>query len=96
MKYNENYAKVLEEDICCCIDKCKCNKPKEDTISCSNQAKKDWEEYLEKEKCKPEPEVTFNICEYDPSEVYFLQYLSKRTLANQEFTRNGIKPKGTQ
>lgn len=95
MRNNSEYYKRLEEDIeCCCKQECRC-KPCEEPISCSDKAKRDWEEYLEIEKCKPEPEVTFNICDYDPSEIYFLQYLSKRTLANQEFTRNGIKNKET-
>lgn len=85
MRLNENYYTRLEEDICCCTHhECTCGKqPK----TCGEKAKKAYEKYLEEEKCKPEPEVVFNICEYDPDQVYFLQYLSKRTLANKTLGR---------
>ena len=86
MKNNCNYYKKLEEDICCCkpIEECKCDR----VTSCAQNAKDAYEKYLEEEKCRPEPEVEFNICDFDSNQVYFMQYLSPRTLYGQ----NLIKP----
>ena len=82
MRLNENYYKRLEEDICCCTNQdCSCKEAK----TCGEVAKKQYEEYLQVEACKPEPEVTFNICEYDPDQVYFMQYRTKLTLPRDQW-----------
>lgn len=85
MRNNENFYKRLEEDIHCCKpDECNC---KESPQTCGEKAKREFEKYLEAEACKPEPEVTFNLCDYDPDQVYFMQYRSPRSLINHSFYR---------
>ena len=84
MKNNPNYYKRLEEDICCCQEeKCTCER----LTPCAVDAKDAWEKYIEAERCKPEPVVEYNICEYDPDQVYFMQYLSPRTLYKQNLIK---------
>lgn len=90
MRNNQNYYKILEEDICCCpTEQCECKSSQ----NCGDKAKTAWDRYLEAEKCKTEIEVEYNICDYNPDQVYFMQYLSPRSLYNKEFTENGIKNK---
>ena len=89
MKNNCNYYKKLEEDICCCkpAEECKCDR----VTPCAQHAKDAYEKYLEEEKCRPEPEVEFNICDFDSNQVYFMQYLSPRSLINYDFINNPMK-----
>lgn len=88
MRNNQNYTKKLEEDICCPKD-CKCPECREPN-TCGEIAKNVWEQYLESEKCQVEPEVTFNMCDYDPDRVYFMQYRSPRSLINQSLKGSKI------
>ena len=92
MRNNQNFEKKLEEDICCPTKNCECVKCSEPQ-TCGEIAKTAWEAYLESEKCRVEPEVTFNICEYDPDQVYFMQYRSPRSLVNQTLGGNKILKK---
>ena len=75
----------MEEDIHCCKpNECTCKTPQ----GCGENAKREFEKYLEAEACKPEPEVTFNICDYDPDQVYFMQYRSPRSLIGYKFIKD--------
>lgn len=80
---------IDENGMCCPInDNCE----KERLTPCAEKAKKEYEEYLISEECKPEEEVTFNICrDYDPSEIYFLQYRSKRAFYNEWWKKDMYK-----
>ena len=90
MRNNQNYYKILEEDICCCSKPKPCDCGCKEPTVCSENAKTEWEKYLESEKCQIEPEVTFNICDYDPDQVYFMQYLSPRSLIGHTWISNKI------
>lgn len=55
-----------------------------ETLSvCGKNAKEAYECYLREQECKVEPDPCFSMCDYDPSEVYFLQYRSKRAFYNE-------------
>ena len=70
--------KLDEYDMCCPQDAEKC--PVDN--SCNNW-KDQYDKYLELEKCKPEEKFEFNLCDYDPNEIYFMQYRSKRAFYNE-------------
>lgn len=73
MRNNENYYSRLDESCCTVCENKVCNCPK----TCGEKAKAEWEEYMEKERCKPEEFEPFNPCDFDWNDIYFLQYRSK-------------------
>ena len=44
---------------------------------CEEKAKKEWEDYLIREGCEKKEDPPFKLCDYDPNEVYFMQYRPK-------------------
>lgn len=70
-----------------------CEIPSESCIpetlsSCGDDARQQYLCYLEAEKCKVEPDPTFSMCDWDPSEVYFMQYRSKKAFYNEWWKEN--------
>jgi hypothetical protein len=79
MKKNKYY--VDEAQNCC-------PEPEEECIPetlsvCGDTAKDAYEKYLKDEECKEEEDPEFHICDWDYSEVYFMQYRSKRAFYNE-------------
>lgn len=56
---------------CCEVEPEPCVIPK---CTCGNRFKEEYEEYLRQEACKVEPDPEYSMCDYDPNQVYFLQY----------------------
>lgn len=75
---NDKKLKLDEYDMCCPQEQSEC--PVDN--SC-NSWKSQYELHLAMEECKPEEPFNFNICDYDPNEVYFMQYRSKKAFYNE-------------
>lgn len=87
---NNNEYYVNGANKCCPVPVEKCI-PQTGLSVCGEQAKHEYLCYLESEKCKVEPEPTFSMCDYDPSEIYFMQYRSKRAFYNEWWKENLFK-----
>lgn len=83
---NKNY---IDNAGNCCKTEQECEKITE--TPCGSQAKQEYEEYLRKEACKPEPEICYDICDYDPNEIYFMQYRSKKAFYNEWWKKDLYK-----
>ena len=75
---NNNNLELDEYGMCCPK---KAVQPCPEDKSC-NKWKKQWEDYLCNEPPEKDPEP-YNWCDYDPNEVYFMQYRSKRAFYNE-------------
>lgn len=58
---------------------------------CGESAREAYEEYLKQEACKPEPEQCIGNCDFDWSEVYFMQYRSKQAFYNEWWKKDLYK-----
>ena len=86
MKYNSNYYDKLDPLCCEVCEETKCKCPE----TCGEIAKAEWEEYMQKEACKPEEFEPFNPCDYDPNGIYFMQYRSKNAVYDEDIIEKGI------
>ena len=60
---------------------CGCSEPKKpkgkQKCTCGDRFKREYEEYLRQEECNKKEDPPFDLCDYDPDAVYFLQYRPK-------------------
>lgn len=83
MKNNTNIYDPNYEYCNCCKQEVCVNERK----TCASPHKEAWEEYLCNEK--EEEGEAWELCDYDPNEIYFMQYRSKRAFYN-EWWKKGL------